>query len=80
MCWWMHPDYLQLPGAIRDFPGARKFHRVQPKGRTQWRYIDPLQLVGAVVVRLIPLGAGASAGSASGLVAGLGTPREGALD
>lgn len=77
-------DASRLPSTARRDPGlswgAKIPQGFSRKGRTQWRYIDPLQLVGAVVVRLIPLGAGASAGSTSGLVAGLGTLREGALD
>lgn len=54
-------DTAQLPETARRDPGlswgAKIVQGRSAKGRAQWLYVDPLELIGSAVVRLLPLGA-----------------------
>lgn len=53
-------DAARLPKGARRDPGlswgAKLRQGETPKGRAKWVYLDPLELIGAAVVRLIPVG------------------------
>lgn len=53
-------DAARLPEGARRDPGLSWGAKVRrgetPKGRAKWVYLDPLELIGAAVVRLIPVG------------------------